>query len=196
MKIVDRIFMINFNNKINTKEGGRKYFVTSDLHFYHKNILNFCKDTRPFESVEDMNKALVEEWNSIVQEGDVVFHLGDFSFAGKDKTELILNQLKGTIIFILGNHDKTLRTQLNGLNTYDYLELRVDGVKVVMSHYPLSCWNQQHRGSVHLYGHCHGSYKQKGRCVDIGYDNLGGIKPLSDVIDLCLNEEVYTPDYH
>ena len=191
--------MIKFNNKIiNNPESvmGINYFVTSDLHFFHKNILKFCNDSRPYENVEDMNEGIISHWNSIVGENDVVLHLGDFSFKGKEATEEILERLNGHIVFILGNHCKVLRSSIKGLTTYDYLEFRFNGVKVCCSHYPFASWNQQGRGSVMLHGHTHGSYQGDGRIVDVGFDNWGRIVPLQEAIDFCLEKDIYCPDHH
>ena len=63
---------------MNYKFDGDKVFFTSDTHFYHANIINFCK--RPFANVETMNEALIENWNAVVGANDIVFHLGDFCF--------------------------------------------------------------------------------------------------------------------
>lgn len=189
--------MIKFNNKIIHEEGGcTNYFVTSDLHFHHKNILKFCNESRPYSTVEAMNEGLIEHWNSIIGEDDVVLHLGDFSFKGKEATEYILSRLNGNIVFVLGNHDKVLRSSIGGLTAYDYLEFRFNGVKVCCSHYPITCWNQQGRGSVQLFGHVHGSYEGIGRQIDVGFDAHGRILTLQEAIDMCLDKDIYCPDHH
>ena len=93
---------------MNYKFDGNKVFFTSDTHFYHANIINFCK--RPFANVETMNEALIENWNAVVGANDIVFHLGDFCFGGSAEWTNILNRLNGRIYLIVGNHDlKNLR---------------------------------------------------------------------------------------
>ena len=81
-------------------------FVISDTHFGHANILKF-KDVndnplRVFESVEHMNETMVENWNRVVSDGDIVYHLGDVYFG---KGHEVLDRLKGRKRLILGNHD-------------------------------------------------------------------------------------------
>lgn len=60
---------------------GKNYYI-SDLHFGHYNIMRF--DNRPFNSVEEMDKALIDNWNSVVSEGDTVYILGDFCWLKED----------------------------------------------------------------------------------------------------------------
>ena len=43
-------------------------YVTSDTHFNHKNIIEYCN--RPYSSVEEMNKAIIDNWNSVVKDED------------------------------------------------------------------------------------------------------------------------------
>lgn len=80
-----------------------KAWFTSDLHFWHKNICKYCN--RPFETTEEMNQALINNWNSVVKEDDIVFVLGDMGFCGYDKLEPLMSQLNGKKYLIQGNHD-------------------------------------------------------------------------------------------
>ena len=49
-----------------------------------------------------MNAALVANWNSAVNAGDTVYHLGDF---GTMESLDYLSQLNGNIIFLPGNYE-------------------------------------------------------------------------------------------
>jgi calcineurin-like phosphoesterase family protein len=190
---------MKFAQKINSQNEDREYHVTSDLHFFHKNIIKHCPDTRLFESVDEMNVELVNHWNSTIGVNDVVFHVGDFSFGNEEHTQALLAQLNGTIIFIYGNHDKILRkiSKVPSTNQFfDYLEIMFNGTKVCMGHYPMHVWNQSGRGSVMLYGHTHGSFEAPGRTMDIGYDANGRILKLQKAVDMCEQRDIYTPDHH
>lgn len=79
-------------------------FIISDMHFGHKNIISY--ENRPFNNVDEMDKAIIDNWNKTVTTEDTVFILGDVSFYNKDKTKEIVSSLKGKKILILGNHDK------------------------------------------------------------------------------------------
>ena len=52
-----------------------------------------------------MDKALIENWNSVVGKNDIVFDLGDFAFAPNWRWKEILSQLNGKHHLILGNHE-------------------------------------------------------------------------------------------
>lgn len=143
----------------------QKVLFASDFHFCHTNVIKY--DKRPFESVEEMNETLINNWNSKVSDNDVVFYLGDLSFDrnGND-TQRILKELKGKIHFILGNHDdeRDIR-KLNRFETIsDYVNLSINDSDIprkkqgiMMMHYPILSWDKAHHGDWHLHGHCHQS---------------------------------------
>lgn len=187
--------MINFGQKIRTENSDKKYWVTSDLHFFHKGVLVFCPDTRPWKDVEEMNQNLIDHWNSVVSVEDEVLHLGDFSFKAKEATQSILARLNGNIPFVYGNHDRVLRDQFK-VNGKDYLEFRYNGTKVCAMHFHISNWNQQGRGSVMLFGHSHGSYKPEGRTMDCGWDAHGRILSMDEAIQMCLDKPIHCNDHH
>lgn len=81
-----------------------KIFLISDHHFGHANVIKY--ERRPFCGIKDMDDFMIKKWNSVVGKGDKVFHLGDFSFYGKDKTKSIVSKLNGRKHLIMGNHDK------------------------------------------------------------------------------------------
>lgn len=79
-------------------------FFISDTHFGHKNIIRYCD--RPFADFEEMDAAIVDNWNNVVGDTDVVFHLGDLALGPSDRWDAILKSLNGYKIFIVGNHDR------------------------------------------------------------------------------------------
>lgn len=96
-------YIMNIQQDIYRFPSGGKIFFTSDTHFCHKNIISYAG--RPFFSTEEMDKALIENWNSVVPEDGIVFHLGDFCFGGNTQWKTIRKKLNGKIYLILGNHD-------------------------------------------------------------------------------------------
>lgn len=83
------------------KKGFMIYF-TSDLHFYHNNVIRYC--SRPYETVEQMNEDLVNKWNEVVKPEDTVICVGDFSLALRP-VEVYTRRLNGYKILVAGNHD-------------------------------------------------------------------------------------------
>lgn len=152
-----------------------KYF-TSDLHHKHKNICAYTNRKLQVAS-EEHDQWLVNIWNDTVLPSDIVYHLGDLSFATKyDVVADFVSSLKGQKFLIKGNHDRTEfldRLKADNLiqNWYDYKEIKIGENKVVLFHFPISAWHQQHRGSWHLCGHSHGAHKQEGKILDVGLDS-------------------------
>lgn len=133
-------------------------FYISDTHFGHKNILRY--DNRPFFTLSEMEKAIIENWNRVVSKNDTVYILGDFSWYGDKETIEILNKLAGQKILVKGNHDKFSKKVFDCFaKVCDYLEITDNNNKVILSHYPMPFWNGQFRDSVHLYGHVHNSHQ-------------------------------------
>lgn len=80
-------------------------FLISDMHFGHPNIMKY--ENRPFASVDEMDMAIINNWNKTVKKDDKVFILGDVSFYNKEKTKDIISKLCGYKTLIIGNHDKS-----------------------------------------------------------------------------------------
>lgn len=76
-------------------------WYTADLHLGHENIIRLCD--RPFADAAEMNKALVENWNALVQPGDAVWVLGDVALSTKNLG--VVGDLNGEKILVAGNHD-------------------------------------------------------------------------------------------
>jgi calcineurin-like phosphoesterase family protein len=160
-----------------------KTWVTSDLHFGHKNIMTFCREARArFKlDLDYMNEAMVKEWNDLIAPEDTVYILGDVAFLPAPKATDYMRRLNGHKILVEGNHDRKLlqdegfRDQFE--EVHKYLDINYNGTKVVMFHYPIAEWDQMHRGAVHLHGHLHGgeSGMEEFRCRDMGMDATGMI---------------------
>ena len=137
------------------------YYI-ADLHFGHKNILAY--DNREFKSVEEHDEHLIKCWNSVVGNEDDVWILGDISWYNATKTIEIFNQLNGVKHLVVGNHDKKLLRNQDVRKLFveivDYKEIVFDdGTGIVLSHYPIPCYNNHFRGWYHLYGHVHNSFE-------------------------------------
>jgi calcineurin-like phosphoesterase family protein len=160
-----------------------KTYVTSDLHFGHKNIMNFCPESRARfnNDLGYMHEAMIKEWNELIAPEDTVYILGDVAFMSGFNAALIMMRLNGSKILVEGNHDRKTLMDVNFRKEFKevhkYLDINYNGTKVVMFHYPIAEWDQMHRGSVHLHGHLHGNTSglENFRCRDMGMDATGVI---------------------
>lgn len=135
-------------------------YFTSDLHIGHKKILTMGNG-RPFETMEDMESKLIQNWNNKVNPDDVVYVLGDvFWNQNSNQIKSFMNKLNGQKSLILGNHDRLTPNEKSDswLEMVSYKELTIDNEVIILCHYPLAEWKHCFRGSYHLHGHTHGTY--------------------------------------
>ena len=148
---------------MNYKFDGDRVFFTSDTHFYHSNIINFCG--RPFKNVEVMNETLIANWNSVVGPDDIVFPLGDSCPGGSAEWTNILNRLNGKIYLIVGNHDiKNLRQGYYSLFEHIAMQMHIEvgKQKIYLNHCPFLCYGGAYRDTWQLFGHVHTSKQNTG----------------------------------
>jgi calcineurin-like phosphoesterase family protein len=145
-------------------------FFTADTHFGHGGALGLFR--RPFASVQAMDEAIIQRWNETVAPADEVWHLGDFAVR-RPAAEMarILAALHGKVHLIAGNNDGPETVSLRGLaSVHQYVELEIEGVHLVLCHYPFRSWNRMARGAINLHGHSHGRLKRIRRQLDVGVD--------------------------
>ncbi|MBY3321224.1 hypothetical protein [Rhizobium laguerreae] len=155
-----------------------KYYI-SDTHLGHERMLSM--QPRPFGTIEEHDEYIIESWNSVVSDGDIVYHLGDFAFGlsrDADRIRAIFDRLKGLKYLIIGNHDVDKRGNLHPtLASLDWAARPEHGLRTTdggrdlwLSHYAARSWPSQHYGAVHFYGHSHGKLPGVGRSRDVGVD--------------------------
>lgn len=176
-----------------------KHFVTSDIHFGHKNIMSFCPVTRArFKNdVDFMNEEIIREWNEVVTERDHTYILGDVAFCNAEKAAGFLRRMNGFKTLVIGNHDTKLIKDPVFRGCFKeiahYMTISHNGTRVVMFHFPISEWDQMHRGSVHLFGHVHGGPNslEGARALDVGMDATGRVvTSLDEMVAKALQGEI------
>lgn len=171
-------------------ETGENIFFTSDTHFWHKNVIKYC--SRPYESVEKMNEALIQNWNDTVNDDSIIFHLGDFGFCGSENFARLIQSLHGHIYWILGNHDyRNWRDSYKNLVEYvsPKMSIQIGDTKILLNHEPLLSFSGQFNNKEwQLFGHVHtNNYKDYSgttliHCTSTQYDvgvDFNNYKPVS-----------------
>lgn len=190
----------------------KETWFTSDLHFGHKNIIQYCN--RP-TTYEEQNDWLINRLNSFIDVDDDVYHNGDFAFINKkNKTKRveiikgILEQLNGNWKFVVGNHDneEILRKVCAELGKHEVLgsyhvEVFHDR-KFILCHFPFRSWQDSRHGSINVHGHTHGGLRGKElpNQIDVGLDATDDFRPLTalEVIQIVNdnNKLGLTVDHH
>ncbi len=181
---------------------GVKVWFTSDTHLTHKNVLKHCPKRAiagnfDINDVEAHDKWVIDTWNKTIGKNDIVYILGDFSFASPEIIKKkIMPKLNGQKYLILGNHDKSSE-HLNGyfkqitqmkeviFKKKNFPFIEEDIFAVFMCHYPMLTWSRKCYGAVCAHGHCHGNIDEFNEentdlRVDVGLDgSLADFKPIS-----------------
>lgn len=146
-------------------------FFTADSHFGHEGVINLS--ARPYANASEMDAALVACWNSVVRPEDAVYHLGDFAYRTKSGPEGYFRRLNGQKHLVVGNHDGEATLALPWASVSQIVETSVDSQRVVLCHYPLLEWPGYFKGTVHLFGHVHGTRPGMPNSLDVGVDVIG-----------------------
>lgn len=138
-------------------------YFSSDLHFCHDR--EFIYKPRGFNSVDEMNEAIVERFNSVLTEEDTLYLLGDEMLNDNEKGLEYLSKINAKLVFIIGNHDTDSR-----INLYKTLSnasgeilfatrLKYGKYHFYLSHYPTITSNLEKESlkecMINLYGHTH-----------------------------------------
>lgn len=136
------------------------------MNYYISDLHLGCTNKYENRTLETDN-IIKENWNKTITNSDNVYILGDIGRIGTNKENeylcSIISTLKGNKILIKGNHDDLKDNRIKQLfkEIYDYKEIvdNFNGLnyKLILSHFPILAWSNQHKGSIHLYGHVHNS---------------------------------------
>lgn len=149
------------------------YFV-GDLHFGHTNILDFEYETRGkyWNSVEEMNEGLINKWNNVITNEDIVYNLGDFFFNMKSQQfESIIKRLNfKKMILIAGNHDHSKmikKFKKLGIEVKYADMIKRNGRRYYLSHYPVLIGR---KNMFNIHGHIHSDFMETGYHINVDYD--------------------------
>lgn len=164
---------------IGNAEAHPNTFFTSDTHFTSERALTLS--TRPFKTVEEMDRTMIERWNNVVNPCDLVYHLGDFG------EEWPLGYLSGNIFFIEGNYERDGKTSIKPelVKAYSkgavipppFTDKNGNNHTFLLCHEPEQCrvdicrMNRSRKDKIFgLFGHIHGRQRIKSFGIDVGVD--------------------------
>ena len=134
-------------------------YFSSDLHFGHGR--QFVYGVRGFDSIEEMNEAIVKNFNEVIDDQDDLYLLGDQMLGDYDNIKY-LDRLNGKIHLLVGNHDTANRVKLyreHGFDVLGYVDVvKFYGYRFYLSHYPTMTSNfdkELKQATINLYGHTH-----------------------------------------
>ena len=171
-------------------------YFSSDTHFGHDRLFVFGE--RGFETIQEMNEAIVRNFNSVVDDDDDLYLLGDCVLGDLETGLAMLRQLKGRIHIILGNHDTDRRVA-----AYEQMENVVEVVLAkkikykkyhfYLSHYPTLTGNLEAESlrqvAINLFGHTHQKtnfYNDIPYMYHVGVDSHNCMPVLlDDIIEEC-----------
>lgn len=146
-----------------------KIWTWSDQHFFHKNIIRYSD--RPFNDLDEMNQALVDNYKARVQPDDVCIWGGDVGFAPDEAINEILHQCPGYKILIIGNHDFR-RKKLRKLH-FDEIHVAYDytlyDTQLVFTHYPFDTVEYP---IVNIHGHSHTFNSEHPLCINVSVEQI------------------------
>ena len=166
---------------------GTETFVISDTHFGHAGVCKFTRDDgctplRPWDDPDEMDEAMIANWNSVVRPSDKVYHLGDVVI--NRKALKTLARLNGDKVLIRGNHDifrdEEYREYFRELRAYHIMN------GMIFSHIPIHT-ESLGRFGTNVHGHLHANRvllenRYRGpRLIDVRYHCV------------CVEHTSYTP---
>jgi len=178
-----------------TLKKGQKLFFTSDSHYSHKNICrgetfwSTVRGQRDFANLTSMNDDIVKSINACVGKDDILFHLGDWAFGGKDQIhEFRQRIICDNVHLVVGNHDEyiiengpipqspelKMRSLFSSINMGP-LKLKISVIqplidkkqakskkhRFILLHFPIASWEGMKGGVIHLHGHVHANPENK-----------------------------------
>lgn len=170
-------------------------WFTSDEHHGHENLCRERFDRpadRPFSDATEMTEAIIQRHRLLVEEGDVTYHLGDFTWDQRNIAD-ILRRMRGRHILVPGNHDRCHpchkrhvreRTRYEAAGFVEVTDVRVTLAtpigRVLLTHMPRSGgpdaryreWRPDDwwSGGWIFCGHVHKAWKMKNQQINVGVD--------------------------
>ena len=160
-------------------------FVISDTHFNHANILHFRDEFnhlirgKMFRDIQEHDDYIVDQWNSVVNEKDTVFHLGDCHFGkaiAAQYLDKLYSRLNGRKYLILGNHDQAhdplLQTHFKKIMGATVDKKNRFLFTHIPAHMMLSDEEMRHY-DINVHGHIHHQDAPSAKHINVAVERIG-----------------------
>lgn len=184
--------------KISLKSSDQKIWFVSDLHLGHDKP--FILRPRKYGNIKEAYQHTHEMIQEHVGPNDILFNLGDVVIGAGDSSlsyaQRIVHYPCKQQYFIWGNHNAGVQSlydecrqnlallsddiEIYPLNYPNspfiflghYAEVSIDGINVVLTHYPIASWHHIGKGAYHIHGHCHRNLKEDTdiKRLDVGWE--------------------------
>jgi calcineurin-like phosphoesterase family protein len=155
----------------------KKNWIASDHHLGHKNILNFLRRDKvtkirgQFKDIDHHDRVIVDNHNSVVDDNDRVYFLGDLAMSKAHLPKF--NEFKGKKLLMKGNHDEEdLKHYSMFENVCGSRDRNYDGRKFIMTHIPLHT-DCVERFDVNFHGHLHSNVINDPRYLCVSLEHTG-----------------------
>lgn len=138
-------------------------YVSSDYHLNHDK--EFIWKARGFDSVEEMNEAIITRNNELLSPDDTLIICGDLMLGGSENLEKgieMLNRMNGKKLIVGGNHDTRARREAYlkaNIPVFDAYAFTYRKYHFYASHYPTLTGNLEQESlkqvTCNLFGHTH-----------------------------------------
>jgi len=125
-----------------------------------------------------MNTYIIQKWNSVVKNEDIVYHLGDVGLGSVEELKEWVGKLNGTKILVRGNHD--IKIDVNAWKEIGFLEIYKKKLMIdhfLLTHAPIE---ELEDNQINIFGHIHN------KPLEERFDKKNHICVSCDVVD-------YTP---
>ena len=162
------------------------YYI-ADTHFRDQAIFDKCK--RPFKSLDEMENAIIKNWNKKIKDEDIVYVLGDLVKDDDFAATNIFSKLKGHKQLIVGNHDHLLLEKIKESSIFEsvkFIDLIYDNDrKVCVCHYPVMDWMEFNRKGILVYGHIHNKTAENGPAYGMIKEFYKNLPAYNCGVDVC-----------
>lgn len=191
---------------------------------------DFLWSKRGYKNVQEHDDDFVKRWNNKLDNNSIGFLLGDslFGHNGMERLIVFFRLLRFKTLYVMpGNHkagfldlfykisnnSNFVQTDIYGrieLNLGDkivylvpnYYEIYVDNQAIVLSHYPINCFNSYAKGSWCIHSHVHGNLTESlptgrvNKILDVGLESVKEVQTFQEIKLIMDQKPIVAKDHH